>query len=106
MPLLKNNKLPMNPIDIQKLQSLIDNQQWEEAKQLLEKFFRAGIDSGQDNSLLKQTQAYLEASNSLSRQQLEVLDNTIEMLKETDRQKKDGLEAIDLNSARNQIKNS
>jgi len=96
----------MNPIDIQKLQSLIDNQQWEEAKQLLEKFFRAGIDSGQDNSLLKQTQAYLEASNSLSRQQLEVLDNTIEMLKETDRQKKDGLEAIDLNSARNQIKNS
>jgi hypothetical protein len=88
----------------QKFKSLAEQNNWPEAKKLLEDFLRESfINQQEGEAMLAVTSAYLEASNSLSRQQLEVLDNTLDMLKDLDKQQKRDEDAIDLSLARHQI---
>lgn len=94
------------PINIDELKKLVEQKKWEEAQQLLEAFFHFNLVETDNDDMLKNTAGYLAAVNSLNRQHLEILENTLYMLKEVEKQKKIDAEAIDLSLARNQIKNS
>ena len=97
----------MRELKAEQLKKLIVSHQWNKARILLEEFFHRNLtQKEEDNSILKKTSLYLEATNSLSRQHLEILDNALVMLKNTDKQQKSEEDGIDLDIARSQIKQS
>ena len=83
---------------------LVGQKNWTEAKKLLELFFRDNLlDQQEGEAMLNISSAYLEAMNSLNRQHIEVLDNTLDMLKSLDKEQRKEEEGIDLKLARHQI---
>lgn len=91
----------------QEFKNLVEQKNWPAAKRLLEDFFRDNfINQQEGEAMLSVTSAYLEAMNSLNRQHLGVLDNTLAMLKDLDKEQRQEEEAIDLSLARSQIKKS
>jgi hypothetical protein len=97
----------MSELNIQQFKTLLEQNNLPAAKQLLEDYFRESFASPEEgSSMLAVTSAYLEASNSLNRQHLEILDNTLAMLKDLDKQQKQGEDDIDLALTRHQISKS
>lgn len=97
----------MNTIDEKKLESLVADQKWDEAKALLDEFFKSEMTPAEKGELYANLASiYMKVMTNINHKYSAALGDAIENLKQIETDDGTIKDTLDLSKTRDQLKNS
>jgi hypothetical protein len=94
----------MADIDTQKLEKLMEEQKWDEARQMLEDFFASEMTPEEKGAIYtNMAMVYMKVMNRINEQYEQALDDALMVLKDINNTEREVLDAININKIRKQI---
>jgi hypothetical protein len=94
----------MSNIDNEKLEKLMEEQKWDEARQMLEDFFASEMTAEEKGAVYVNMAAiYMKVMNKINEQYESALDDALMVLKDINNTEREVLDAININKIRKQI---
>jgi hypothetical protein len=91
-------------IDTEKLEKLMEEEKWDEARQMLEDFFASEMTPEEKGAIYtNMAMVYMKVMNRINEQYEKALDDAIDVLKEINKTESEVLDNINIHNIRKQI---